>query len=457
MQDLDVNLNHVIDEIAKAKGIDRKLLQETLEQAILQAAKKVFGQDRNIEAQFSGEDGEVQLFQIINVVDEINDPFNELTIEEAREHGLEAELGYGDILKLKRGARLRPHRRPDRQAGDHPARPRRRARQDLQRVQGPQGRAHHRHRPALRAGNNIIVDLGRTEAVLPAASRCRARRTAPATASAYVLGHRPRGPRPAGRALAHRPGLVIKLFEMEVPEIYEGIVRIEAAAREPGAAPRSPSPPRRRRRSGRRLRGHEGLPRAGRGAGAPRREDRHRAVRPDPARFVCNAIAARPRSPVIIDEATARMELIVPDEKLSLAIGRRGQNVRLASAAHGLEARHPLRDAARLRSGADSLLDRKARGEDIRPSVSLPPGYDKDAEWARWPRGPDGLDRNAFDRCVRAGFLTLELVATADNPDRFAKATGYEIERAVKIIYAAREAVARAAAARAEAEGDAEA
>ncbi|MCA9543783.1 MAG: transcription termination factor NusA, partial [Myxococcales bacterium] len=121
---MELNLNHVIDQVAKDKGIDRDALQETLEQAILQAAKKVFGVEREIEAQYNDAEGVVELFQIIRVADQIVDPYNELTLDEAEEHGLEAELGdellfqifylpkdaqrareqderYGDILQLR--------------------------------------------------------------------------------------------------------------------------------------------------------------------------------------------------------------------------------------------------------------------------------------------------------------------------------------------------------------------
>ena len=121
---MELNLNHVIEQVAKDKSIERESLQETLEQAILQAAKKVFGSEREIEAHYNIQEGVVELFQIIRVTDEISDPYNELTLEEAEEHGLAAEIGdellfqiyyldkdtqkareqderYGDILQLR--------------------------------------------------------------------------------------------------------------------------------------------------------------------------------------------------------------------------------------------------------------------------------------------------------------------------------------------------------------------
>ena len=90
---MELNLNHIIDQVSKDNGIQQEALQETLEQAILQAAKKVFGVERDIEVQFHPADGVVELFQIIRVTDDIEDPYNELTLDEAEEHGLDAELG----------------------------------------------------------------------------------------------------------------------------------------------------------------------------------------------------------------------------------------------------------------------------------------------------------------------------------------------------------------------------
>ena len=126
VEDMDVDLNLAIEEVARAKGIEPDSLRETLEQAMQQAAKKVFGMEREIEASYSVEDGGVQMFLVIRVADEITDPYTEITIEEAEEHGIEAEVDdellfeiyyrnrkrdkdeaaiqdekYGDILQLK--------------------------------------------------------------------------------------------------------------------------------------------------------------------------------------------------------------------------------------------------------------------------------------------------------------------------------------------------------------------
>ncbi len=520
---MELNLNHVIEQVAKDKGIDREALQETLEQAILQAAKKVFGAEREIEAHFNVDDGVVELFQIIRVADEITDPYNELTLEEAVEHGLDAELGdellfqifyldkdkqkareqderYGDILQL-RGQRRAFGRIAAQTAKQVVTQRIREAERDN--VFGE----YIDRKGELITGivrrferGNIIVDLGRAEAILPVREQVSRESYRPGDRiQAYVLDvqRNTRGPQIVLSRTS--PGLLIKLFEMEVPEIYEGIVRIETAAREPGS----------RAKIAVSSRDPDVDPV---GACVGMKGSRVQAVvqelrgekidivpySEDPARFVCNAIQPAEVSRVLIDEETFTMELIVPDDQLSQAIGRRGQNVRLASQLTGWkidihseskileleeEARLALMaldgvdedhidtlwrlgyrslehiantpedelanipgitaaDAELIRAGAEDLLERRERGEDIRPAAPLPEGYDPEVEWARWPLDAEALSRDIFERCLRAGRFTLEDIAGEEEPDAFARAAGLDVDTAVQTIYAAREALA---------------
>jgi N utilization substance protein A len=180
---------------------------------------------------------------------------------------------------------------------------------------------------------NIIVDLGRAEAILPVREQVpRESYRSGDRIVAYVLDidKSARGPQII-LSRTHR-GLLEKLFEMEVPEIAEKIVRIESSAREPGA----------RAKIAVSSRDHDVDPV---GACVGMKGSRVQAVvqelrgekidivphDDDPARFVCNAIAPAEVSRVLIDAENHTMELIVPDDKLSLAIGKKGQNVRLAS------------------------------------------------------------------------------------------------------------------------------
>jgi len=181
--------------------------------------------------------------------------------------------------------------------------------------------------------NSIIVDLGRTEAVIPAKEQTPRESYRPGDrVLAYVVNIDKETKGPQIQLSRTDVGLLKKLFEMEVPEIYEGIVKIISAAREPGS------------RSKIAVTSRDGdVDPVGacvgmRGARVQSVVQELRGEKidivpwdSDPARFVCNAIQPAEVSRVIIDEANGSMELVVPDDKLSLAIGRRGQNVRLAS------------------------------------------------------------------------------------------------------------------------------
>jgi transcription termination/antitermination protein NusA len=354
-----INLNLVLDQVAKDKGIERPVLVATLEDAMKTAAKKHFGQDRNLEAKYESEKGVVELFQAIVVVTEVSDPVqavNQLTLEEAKKKGMEVEAGdelvfqifyrdedaaeakaqddqYGDILKLKTFRRgfgriaaqtakqviLQRTRDAERENIYNQYKDRKN-----EIVTGTARRFER---------GNIIVELLGAEAVLPVREQVpRETYRAGDRVQAFVIDvlRESKGPQIIlSRASVN---LLTKLFEMEVPEIAEGIVVIEAAAREPGG----------RAKIAVSSRDSDVDPV---GACVGMKGSRVQAVvqelrgekidivpfDEDPARFVCSALAPAEVSRVIIDEANHAMELIVPDDQLSLAIGRRGQNVRLAA------------------------------------------------------------------------------------------------------------------------------
>src|SRR5690606_5860728 len=353
------NLNLILDQVAKDKGIERGVLIATLEDAMTTAAKKHFGQDRNLEASFDAEEGVVELFQAIVVVDEVVDPIqavNQISVDEARRKGMDVEVGdelvfqifyrdedaaeakaqddqYGDILQLK------TFRRGFGRIAAQTAK-----QVILQRTRDAE-RENVYNEYKDRKGEivtgiarrfergNIVVDLGRAEAVLPVREQVpRETYRAGDRGQAYVLDVL-RESKGAQIVLSRASvNLLTKLFEMEVPEISEGIVVIEAAAREPGG----------RAKIAVSSRDSDVDPV---GACVGMKGSRVQAVvqelrgekidivpyDEDFARFVCNALAPAEVSRVIIDEQNRAMELIVPDDQLSLAIGRRGQNVRLAA------------------------------------------------------------------------------------------------------------------------------
>ncbi|UJR81139.1 transcription termination factor NusA [Sandaracinus amylolyticus] len=357
MQSGGFSLQQLIDQVSKEKGIDPRVLTETMEQAILTAAKRTFGMNRELEARYNPDTGNVDLFQYMTVVDDVGDEERQLSVEDARRHGLEAEIGeelgfqvfylpedtdkarqqdkeFGDLLKMQQ------HRRGFGRIAAQTAKQviiqrMREAERELvfNEFKDRRGELITGIVRRFERGSNIIVDLGRTEAILPAREQTPRESYRPGDRIVALLKDIDREARGPQIILSRTDvGLLVKLFEMEVPEIYEGIVKIVAAAREPGA----------RSKIAVTSRDSDVDPV---GACVGMKGSRVQAVVQelrgekidivpwdrDPARFVCNAIAPAEVSRVIIDEGATQMELVVPDAKLSLAIGRRGQNVRLAS------------------------------------------------------------------------------------------------------------------------------
>jgi N utilization substance protein A len=352
-----MNLNTVIGEVGRERNIDRSVLIETLEAALKTAAKKVFGEQRDIEAQFNEETGDIELFLIITVADTVENPYREISVEQARQN-IDPSADVGDELLFQifyREDELEKAKDQDRRYGKllnlESARRTfgRIAAQTAKQVIIQRVREAERDRiyeefkdrkNQLITGivrrfekGNIIVDLGRTDAVLPLDEQTRR--------ESYRAGDRIQGfVKDVDRTRRNEivvlsrtdPGLVIKLFEQEVPEIYEGIVKIVAVAREAGV----------RSKVAVYSKDADVDPV---GACVGMRGSRVQSVvqelrgekidivtyHSDPARFVCNAILPAQVSKVLVDEAKNAMELVVPDDQLSLAIGRGGQNVRLAA------------------------------------------------------------------------------------------------------------------------------
>ncbi|MBL9038509.1 MAG: transcription termination/antitermination protein NusA [Archangium sp.] len=354
-----LRLDDVLTQVAKDKGIDKTILVATLEDAMKTAAKKHFGQERNLEAKFEAEKGVVEIFQAIQVVDVVVDPIqavNQMTVAQAGSRGMEVQPGdelvfqifyrdedaaeakaqdeqYGDILGLK--TFRRGFGRIAAQTAKQVLLQRTR---DVERenvfneYKDRKGEIVTGIARRLERGN-LIVDLGRAESVLPVREQVPREVYRPGDrVQAFVLDvlRESKGPQIVlSRASV---ALLTKLFEMEVPEIAEGIVVIEAAAREPG------------RRSKIAVSSRDGdvdpvgacVGIKGSRVQAVVQELRGEKIDivefdEDPARFVCAALAPAEVSRVIIDEANHAMEIIVPDDQLSLAIGRSGQNVRLAA------------------------------------------------------------------------------------------------------------------------------
>jgi N utilization substance protein A len=326
------DLNRVIEQVSKEKGIDKAIIIGALEDAMVSAARRTFGLEHQIEAKFNGDIGEVELFEIKTVVEEITDPTNQITVKDAKAT-LDPDAEAGDELLSKLSQEK--FGRIAAQA----------AKQNIiQRVrEAERGIIYNEFKDRkgeLFSGivqrferKNIIVNLGRTDAILPEKEQIpRERYRQGDRIRAFILDVELTSKGPQIVLSRTHPGLLIKLFEQEVPEIYEGIVEVKGAAREPGGRAKiavysndSDVDPV--------------------GACVGMRGTRVQSVvqelrgekidivpwTQDQAEYVCRALSPAKVSKIIMDEDERAMEVIVPDDQLSLAIGKKGQNVRLAS------------------------------------------------------------------------------------------------------------------------------
>lgn len=326
-----MSLERVLSEIRRERGIDKPVIIEALKAALLSAARKKYGPRMELEAQFNPEIGEIELFNFRTVVDKARDGFNEISLEEARvlDPGVEIGDSLGIKLETKDFGRIAAQT----------------AKQVIiQKIRDAEGenifQDFRDRKGEIIAGSvhrfnkgNIIVNLGRTEALLPLSEQVPGESYRQGDRlKAYILDVRePKRGEPQVVLSRTNPQFLVKLFELEVPEISEGIVTIHSVAREPGVrskiAVRSKDPdidP-------------VGACVGSKGSRVQGVVQELRGEKIDiipwsdePAKFVCNALLPAEISEVIIDEREKSMEIIVEDDQLSLAIGKRGQNVRLA-------------------------------------------------------------------------------------------------------------------------------
>ena len=357
-----MNLKREIDQIAKDKGIDVNEIISALEEAMKQAARRRHGLDREIEARFNDELGEIELFEFREVVEAVTDAESQVSIVEAHAHyDPEAELGDEIGVKMDTSDFGRILAQAAKQVIIQRIRDAERE-NTFEEYQDRKGELVNGIVRRFEKGA-LVVDLGRTEAIMPPKEQVpRESYRIGDRIRAYVLdvSRVAKGPQIIlSRAC---PEMLTKLFEQEVPEIYERIVSIETAAREPGG----------RSKIGVVSRDSDVDPV---GACVGIKGSRVQAVvqelrgeridivpwSPDPARYVCSALSPAQVSKVIIDEGAVSMDVIVPDDQLSLAIGRRGQNVRLAVQLTGwridIKSESAMREIARWLAEAVSVVE----------------------------------------------------------------------------------------------------
>ncbi|MEL0112454.1 MAG: transcription termination factor NusA, partial [Rickettsiales bacterium] len=324
-------LLQVADAVAREKAIDREQVLEAMEQAIQKAGRSKYGQEHDIRAVIDRRSGEISLARYIEVVEEIENETTQVTLDEAHRRKKDAVVGefivdplppidFGRIAaqtakqvivqKVREAERERQYEEYKDRAGEI--------------VNGLVKRIEF---------GNVTVDLGRAEAVLRREEllpRESFRRGDRVRAYIYDVRREMRGPQ-IFLSRAH-PVFMTKLFSQEVPEIYDGIIEIKAVARDPGSRAKIAV-----------MSNDSSIDPVGACVGM--RGSRVQAVvaelqgekidiipwSMDPATFVVNALAPAEVAKVVLDEDAGKIEVVVPDEQLSLAIGRRGQNVRLAS------------------------------------------------------------------------------------------------------------------------------
>jgi N utilization substance protein A len=325
-----LGLKREIDQVAKDKGLDPREIIAALEEAMKQAARRERGLETEIEARFNEELGEVELFEFREVVEKVTDPSMQIAIGDSKEFDPDAEIGDEIGVKMDTSGFGRILAQTAKQV-------------IIQRIRESERdnvyEEYKDRQSEIVSGivrrfekGAIIVDLGRTEGVLPIKEQVPREMYRPNDRlRAYVIEVNKNS---TGSQLVLSRAcmeMLTKLFAQEVPEIHEGIVSIKAAAREPGG----------RSKVAVASRDNDVDPV---GACVGMKGSRVQAVvqelrgeridivpwSADPARYVCAALAPAIVSKVIIDDGAQSMDVIVPDDQLSLAIGRKGQNVRLA-------------------------------------------------------------------------------------------------------------------------------
>ncbi len=325
------DIKRVVEQVSRDKGIDRQILIQALEEALRSAARKRYGARVEIEANFNDETGEIEVFQFKEVVEKVEEPDLQISLDEGRR--LDPECEVGDSLGTKMDATT--FGRIAAQSAKQVI---------IQKLKDAERDAVYatfiERKGEIINGivqrfdrGDIIVNLGNTEAILPVREqvpRESYRRGDRIRALILDVLYETRGP----QILLTRthPDFLVMLFKTEVPEISEGIVEIKGAAREPGSRAKIAVSSQ-----------DSDIDPVGACVGmkGSRVQNVVQELRGekidiipwhvDSAKFVCNALAPAEIKRVIIDESNRSMEVIVPDDFLSVAIGKRGQNVRLAS------------------------------------------------------------------------------------------------------------------------------
>jgi N utilization substance protein A len=322
-------LTQLLDLIGREKGLDKTALVEAIETAVLSAAKKRMGRE-NLTAAFDPESGEVEVFLLKRTVEEVSDPNEEIDLPEARKRY--PSVQPGEIVRVPceirdlgriaaQSAKQIIHQKVRQVERDHIF-------TDFQSKKGELVTG----RVLRKEYGDLIVDLGQTEGILPKQEQClREGFQRGDHVRCYVFDVRMTSRGPKVMLSRTHPGLLVKLFEMEVPEAAEGVVEIKAAARD--GSGRSKIAVFSKEKSIDPVGACVGMKGVRVQSVIAELGGEKIDVVPwseDPKTFIENALAPAKITRIVMDPAENRARVIVPDDQLSLAIGKKGVNVRLA-------------------------------------------------------------------------------------------------------------------------------
>ncbi|MBL8566955.1 MAG: transcription termination/antitermination protein NusA [Hyphomicrobiaceae bacterium] len=411
-----LELLQIADAVAREKSIDRKIVLQSMEDAIQKAAKSRYGSENDIRCTIDPKTGETRLARVLAVVEQVENDSTQITLDDAKSRNPDAKIGdliaeplppleYGRVAaqnaKQVIVQKVREAER-DRQFAEYKDRVGEISNGTVKRVEY----------------GNVIVDLGKAEGIIrrdEMIPRENVRFGDRIRAYIYNVERTQRGPQIF--LSRTRPEFMARLFAQEVPEIYDGVVEIKSVARDPGSRAKIAV-----------ISKDSSIDPVGACVGM--RGARVQAVvnelqnekidiiqwRPDAAEFIVNALAPAEVTKVVLDEDSNRIEVVVPETQLSLAIGRRGQNVRLASQLTGWD--------------IDILTEQE---ESERRQKEF-------AERTQMFMEALDVDEVIAQLLVTEGFASVEEVAYVD-PDEIAQIEGFDEGTAEEIQNRAREAL----------------
>ncbi len=413
-----LELLQIADAVAREKSIDKSIVIDAMADAIQKAAKSRYGAETNIRADINEKTGDIKLQRLLEVVENVEDFGTQIDLKGALEQNAAAKIGdfIGEPLPPMDFGRIAAQ--SAKQVIVQKVRDAERDRQ-YEEFKDRTGEIINGTVKRVEYGN-VIVDLGRGEAII--------RRDELIPREAYRYGDRvrayiydvrreQRGPQ-IFLSRTH-PQFMAKLFQMEVPEIYDGVIEIRSVARDPGSRAKIAV-----------ISNDSSVDPVGACVGM--RGSRVQAVvgelqgekidiipwSPDAASFIVNALQPAEVAKVVLDEDAARIEVVVPDEQLSLAIGRRGQNVRLASQLTGWDIDIMTEQEESDRRQAEFVETSKVFGDAL------------------------NVDELVAQLLASEGFSNLEEVAFVD-VDEIAEIEGFDEEMAAELQARAREYLER--------------